>query len=72
MGFRLCIVFHQAHGFGGPTHRAYGNAASNDLAVGTDIRDDPVELLSPARSQAEAGDHLVEDEESPDLAGDLA
>ena len=69
---RLNIVFHQAHRLGSSTHRPKGKTTSCDLAVGTHIRYNPVELLSPAWGQTEAGDHFVKDQEGPDLAGDSA
>ncbi len=47
-------------------------AAADDLAHHGQVGFDPVELLGAAAGDAEAGDHLVEDQQRPGLAGRLA
>src|SRR5690606_27952963 len=48
------------------------HAASDNLAVGADVRLDVVEMLSALRVRAEAGDDLVEDEGDVRFFGELA
>ena len=48
------------------------HAAADDLAVGGEVGPDAEPLLRAARRDAEAGDHLVEDQRGADLARDRA
>ena len=55
-----------------PAVCADGQAAADDLAQARQIGADPVQRLRPAVRDAEARDHLVEDQERPRLVADRA
>ena len=55
-----------AGGHGGPVE-----APGQDLGQGGHVRGHPVVLLGPAGGVAEAGDHLVEDQDDPVAPGDV-
>src|SRR5271170_4637848 len=60
------------HDVGASAEGAAGEATADDFAEGRDVRCDAVDLLRSAKGEAEAGHHLVEEEERAVGCGDLA
>src|SRR5207245_1933582 len=63
---------HVVHHAAPPAVGAHGQSAADDLAQAREVGAHAVELLGAAVGDAEARDHLVEDQERPVLRGDLA
>jgi hypothetical protein len=55
-------VGHQRHDILAPAQCCHWEAAAHSLGEGREIRGDAVMALGPAEGDAEAGDHLVEDQ----------
>ena len=62
----------QLHDVGASAEGSAGQASADDLAEGGDVGRDAVELLGAAEGDAEAGHHLVEDQERAVGCRDLA
>ncbi len=56
---------HHLHDVAAAAVGAHGQAAADDLAQTGDVRLDAEHGLGTAEAEAEAGDHLVEDQERP-------